>query len=314
VLGAHAFQALRLFPGAGSIVDRDGPVLVVDHAIHEYHGALGARALRQAGTTWGIDPAFMAAYPETPVWDSSSNLAILFQWLAGGYSPRAYKLGLLACSLLALAAVAAAARVMGLGWAEAAGASALGLIYFWGAYPTGLWRSGLFAFITASSGVGLLLALCVRFDERPSRLGWLGLAAVGTALFFMHVTAPIMLLGGLLMFYATAARRHGPRWHAAILGAAAVAVVANLVWLVPLWRFRGIREGGSLFLVADARFVLAYLLGLGQDDLLGTVLLMLGVAGLILWAIERRRGTGAVAAAVASLFALAMFGSLWGPT
>ena len=40
---------------------------MVDHAIHEYHCALGARFLGERGTTWGFDPFFMAGYPETPV-------------------------------------------------------------------------------------------------------------------------------------------------------------------------------------------------------------------------------------------------------
>ena len=37
----------------------------------------------------------MAGYPETPIWDSSSNLSILFQAVAGGgYHPGAYNVGL----------------------------------------------------------------------------------------------------------------------------------------------------------------------------------------------------------------------------
>ncbi|HEY2154139.1 MAG TPA: hypothetical protein VGH33_00820, partial [Isosphaeraceae bacterium] len=44
VLAFHAFLAFRLFPSLESIVD-DEPVVMVDHAIHEYHGALGARFL-----------------------------------------------------------------------------------------------------------------------------------------------------------------------------------------------------------------------------------------------------------------------------
>jgi hypothetical protein len=73
IFGVHSFQAIRLFPSLESIVARDSPVLVVDHAIHEDHGAMGARFLRESGRTWGYDPFFMAGYPETPVWDSSSH-------------------------------------------------------------------------------------------------------------------------------------------------------------------------------------------------------------------------------------------------
>ena len=288
ILAIHAVQAIRLFPSVGSIVD-DEPVVMVDHAIHEYHGALGARFLREAGTTWGIDPFFMAGYPETPVWDSSSNLAVLFQRLAGGYSPRAYKLGLLLCSALALGLIAAAAWVAGLRVAEVAGATALAWFYFWGGYPAELWRSGLFAFTTASAGAGLALALCDRFHRRPSAALWFGLSACGAALFFMHVTAPIILAGGLLAFSVATARRHGWRWIGAIVAAAVVAVLANLAWLGPLWRFRGIREGGAFFLTADTPlYFVGYLLGLDLDGHVAILVLVAGVAGLVGWAREGR--------------------------
>ncbi len=155
VLAAHAVQAVRLFPARGRLIDPDAPVIVVDHAIHEYHGALGARFLREHGTTWGYDPAFMAGYPETPVFDPSANLSILFQWLAGGrYSPLAYKVGLMACSMVVALAIPAGARAAGLGWPEAAMAAVFGWLYFWAGFPIALWRSGLVAFITASAAVG----------------------------------------------------------------------------------------------------------------------------------------------------------------
>src|ERR1700712_295917 len=117
VFGAHAFLAVRLFPSLRSIVDPASPVIVVDHAIHEYHGGLGARFFREHGTTWGYDPFFMAGYPETPVWDSSSNPSIALI-LLGGDNYRSYKVGLFAASILVLAAVAGGAWATGLGAAE----------------------------------------------------------------------------------------------------------------------------------------------------------------------------------------------------
>ncbi len=258
----------------------------------------------------------MAGYPETPVWDSSSNLAILFQSVAGGYSPRAYKLGVLACSLIALGMVPAAAWAAGLGVGEAAGASALAAVYFWGGYPAALWRSGLFAFLTTSAGVGFLLALCVRFDRRPTRALWLGLTIVGGLLLFSHVTTPIMLAGGLAGFLAATVGRHRARWTGALAAAAVLIVAANLFWLVPLWRFRDIREGGAFFLTTRSPlFFLGYLIGIDLDGHLGAVLFFAGIAGLIGWARDGRRTLAATfAGGAAALFLLAMFGSFWGPT
>ena len=317
VFAVHSVQAVRLFPSVASIVDRNSPVVMVDHAIHMYHGSLGSSFLRDHATTWGYDPAFLAGYPETPVWDSSSNPAILFQAIGGGgYQPRAYKVGLLVLSLLVPVAIAGGAWAMGLGVGEVAVGTTLAWTYFWAGFPATLWRSGLFAFITAAAGVGLLLGLCVRFGRRPSRLGWVGLAACGAGLFFIHVTAPVMAIGGVLAFYWSEARIHGRNWHAAVIGAAAVTVVVNLFWLVSLWRFRGIRVGTGFFMTTNSPFYLIdYYLGPSPDGRLGLILLVPGMLGLIRWqAIGRKAEVAAFGGSIIALLLLTGFGSLWEPT
>jgi hypothetical protein len=317
VLGVHSVQAIRLFPSLKSIVDPATPVLVVDHAIHEYHGALGARFVREGGTSWGYDPYFMAGYPETPVWDSSSNLSILFDLIGGsGGGYRTYKVGLLAISILLLVAVAGGAWAVGLGVAEVAVATAFAWFVFWTGFPNSLWRAGLFAFTLATCGVGLLLGLCSRFDRLPSRAGWLAMTIVGTSLFFVHVTTPILAIGGLVAFLLAVARRHGWRWHLAILGAAVLAVLVNLFWLVPLWRFREIRTESGLFMMADTRwFLYEYLSGNAVECRSALVLLVLGVAGLAGWWRRGLRGASAAfAGSIVVLILLTGFGSFWEPT
>jgi len=312
----HIVQSVQMFPDLRALVDREAPVIVVDHAIHLYHGALGGRFLREHGTTWGFDPFFMAGYPETPLWDSSSNLSILFQWLAGGdYSPLAYKLGLLACMILALAAIAVGTLAAGLGRWEAALATLLGWLYFWIGFPIALWRSGLFSFVLASAGLVLLLGLALRFDARPTPGRWGTLTATGTALFFAHVTAPILALGAMVGYLATTPRRHGRRWSAALALGAVLVVAANLFWLTPLWRFRGIRTPAFGFLSTDtAWFLREFYLGGGVDGRVSLALLILGVAGLATWWAggtgERARAATFTGSAVV-LLVLFGFGSLW---
>ena len=316
VLGVHSVQAFRLFPSLKSIVEPASPVIVVDHAIHEYHGALGARFVRESGTSWGFDPYFMAGYPETPVWDSSSNPAILFDLIGGSEGYRSYKVGLFVSSILVLALIAVAAWAAGLKLAEVAVSTGLAWLFFWTGFPVSLWRSGLFAFVLASAGVGLLLGLCARFDRVPSKGGWLAMAIVGALLFFVHVTTPILAVGGLAALYAVASRRHGWRWHLAIVGAGTLAVVANLVWLVPLWRFRGIRTGSGLFMTTNsARFLLDFLLTPSIEGRTGLVLLVLGTAGLVAWCFTGRRpAAAAFGGSIVAMIALFGLGSLWEPT
>src|SRR5262249_34899756 len=158
VLVASLVQAVRMFPSPRELLNDDHPVILVDHAIHLYHGALGSRFLLDHGTVWGFDPFFMAGYPVTPVWDSSRNRSILFQALAGGgYHPRAYNIGLLVCSVLAVASLPAAARAAGLGMWEAALGALVGWLYVRCGWPEMFVKSGLFSFITASSGVVFLI-------------------------------------------------------------------------------------------------------------------------------------------------------------
>ena len=312
----HTIMCARLFPTLGAIVERETPVVMVDHGIHEYHGRLGAEFFREHGRTWGYDFFFMAGYPETPVWDSSSNPSILFHLIGGGKDYRAYKVGLSLASILVIGGVAGGAWATGLGAWEAAAAGWLGWFVFWTGFPSALWRSGLFAFVLAAAGVGLLLGLCVRFDRRPSRGGWCALMGAGAGLFFVHVTTPVMAAGGLLAFYAVAAKRHGARWHGAVFGATVLAVLANLFWLAPLWRFRGIRTGSGLFMTTNsAWFLVQYYLAPSIEGRTGLVLFVLGTAGLLAWV---RRGLGAASAAfggaILGMALLTGLGSLWEPT
>jgi len=318
VLGAHAWKTARLFPSVASIFDPTTPVVIVDHAIHEYHGALGARFLKANGTTWGYDPFFMAGYPETPVWDSSSNPSIAF-WTLGGEANgfRSYKLGIFALSVLGFVTLILGGRAAGLGWNELAVATTLAGIYFWVEQPVSFLRTGLFAFVGAGLGSALLLGLCVRIDKTPDHWwAWSALALTGAGLFFTHVTAPILVGPGALAFYFTVARRHEWRWHLKVLGAVGFTVGLNLIWLVALWKFRGLRVGSGFFMTTDDPwFLWTYYLAPSVDSRTGLFLMIFGALGLVGWWFGGNRpAAAAFGGSIAFLIALTGFGSLWEPT
>src|SRR5438132_13475872 len=107
----------------------DQPIVSGRHALHLYHGYLGAQALRERGTLCCYDPAFYAGYPKTPVFDSGSRPAELFLSLAGGQcKPGAYKIGLAVCCLLVPLVLAGAARGAGLGGGATCLATGAGLV------------------------------------------------------------------------------------------------------------------------------------------------------------------------------------------
>ncbi len=253
VVVGNGWLASRLFPSWGAIVDRATPVVMVDHAIHEYHGSLGARFARESGTTWGYDPFFMAGYPETPVWDSSSNPSIAFDLIgrsgAGDY--RSYKIGLFGASVLGLVALAAGARAAGLGgWAVALASFGAGA-YFWAGFPVVLWRSGLFAFVAAAIGAGLVLGLLRPVRPPPDGLGLAGPGGERCGRVLRSTSRRRSWSGRGPGVLRAGRRRHGPRWHLAILGGGRGDGGVNLRWLVPLWRFRG--APGGLGVVHDDR-------------------------------------------------------------
>jgi hypothetical protein len=316
IIIAHSIQLTRLYPSIRSIFDSQTPLLLVDHAIHEYHGSLGAQFLMQSGRTWGYDPYFMAGYPETPIWDSSSNASILFNLIGWGQGFRGYKVGVWLFSLMLVPAIAGAARLLGLSMAEVTVTTFFGAVFFWIGFPNVLWRTGLFSFTTVAACSGLLLALCVRYHQKPSRRAWILLGLVGAALFFVHITAPIILMGGLLPFYLIFGRKHDKRWHAGIWLAIAITVLINLIWLVPFWNFRDIRNGDPTYLLSrDPLFIFAFFLNPDEESRYAFVLLILGTLGLIRWA-RYGLATEAIAfgGAIYSLILLTGFGSFWGPT
>ena len=142
------------------------------------------------------------------------------------------------------------------------------------------------------------------------------MTGVGSALFYFHVTAPILAGGGLLAFTLSVAWRHGWKWHASVLAAAALAGLVNLPWLLSLWNFRSIRTGSGLFMTADTPwFLVEYYSSYAIDSRLGLVLVALGLVGLILWLFQgRRSASAAFGGSIVTLIVLTGFGSFWGPT
>lgn len=317
VFVAHVVQSFWIFPTPRALMDNEHPVLLVDHALHLYHGALGSQFLREHGTPWGFDPFFMAGYPESPIWDSSSNLSILFQFLAGGgYHPRAYNIGLLVCSILVVAFIPLGARASGIRVSETAVTALLAWLYFHSEWTDMFWRSGLFSFVTASAGTVLFIGLLLRYDRLPTRVGWIMLAGISAAVWFAHVTAPVLVLGALIGFLTTTALRHTWRWRLAVVAAGVLALVVNLIWIGPFWHFRGIRSPQIFFMAPETGWYLVnQYLANDLDGPLNLFLLLVGGLGLLAWWLQGQRVRAATfGGAILVCLGLALFGGMWNLT
>ena len=212
----------------------DQPIVSGRHALHLYHGYLGAWSLIHSGTPCCYDPAFQAGYPKTPIFDSGSRPAKVFLGLTGGtYSPAAYKLGLAGCCLLVPLFLAIAAQGAGLGCGAACLAAALGSLVWWGRPCRTVLEAGdldlLVAALAGLAHVGLL----IRFDRAPSFTTWLGLCLIDALGWFTH---PLFFAGtvplNLLYYLSVGARHRRLGWHFALLAALVGGMGLNAGWLM----------------------------------------------------------------------------------
>jgi hypothetical protein len=328
ILGGHLWLTFNLFPSWQALVN-DQPVISVDHAIHLYHGYLGAKFLKEHGTSWGYDPYFMAGYPKTPVYDSSSGPAELFQLaIPGSYSPRAYKIGI--ALLIALVPVA-----IGLaGWGYEMTLPKLVCVlcctvwFWWVGFADMLTRTGLVAFVWASALAVLVPGLFMRWATERGWTSWLALA-VATALGIQaHSIFPLMVVAPLLLGYAWFTVRGGNRigqpktrpdwrWHAATWASLALALLATSFWWWPLIKFLPLKTASDLFMTYRGnpldpltKRVAALLLDyyLLRDALIPLLLVFFGLIGLVRWCVIGRGVLAVMLGTQVAVLALLTFG------
>jgi hypothetical protein len=211
----------------------DQPVLSGRHALHFYHGVLGAQSLRDRGRLCCYDPAFQAGYPKTPVFDSGSRPAEIFLTFSSGANPAAaYKIGLALCCCLVPVLLAVAARCFGLTWGLSCLAAGLGQLVWWGSPGrTAIEAGDLSLLLSALAGV-VHVVLLVRFHQAPGLACWLGLLATGCAGWFAQPILFILLLPLALFYYLSVGAKHGFGWHLALFGTLVGALAANGFWLL----------------------------------------------------------------------------------
>jgi hypothetical protein len=298
----------------------DAPVVSGRHALHLYHGQLGAQSLLRLGTFCCFDPAFQAGYPKTPVFDSDSRPAELFLLVGGAaYRPAAYKVGLALCCLLAPLLVAGAAQAAGLNRAGGFLAGVGCLLVWWGAPAQAALHAGDLDLLVASLAAVLQLGLLVRFDRAPGLGAWLGILISGNLAWFADPLLSAALLPLALAYYLTVGARHRLVWHLALLLGLAGAVALNAWWLVDWFSYWWIRVplAAETPLLAHRTFHALWnapIWGHPADRTLALSLLVLGTVGVWRWNQSQQRaaarlfGLGAV-----GLIALAVAGAIWSP-
>jgi hypothetical protein len=326
LLGLLAWQSwmtLRLFGPEQAwlrLID-DQPILSGRHPLHLYHGMLGASSLLERFILSSYDPAFLAGYPKTPVFDSGCRPAEVFLTIAGGgYRPAAYKIGLAVCCCLVPLLFATTARGMGLGPGMACLASAVGMLVWWGAPCREMLEAGdldlLLAVLAALVHVGLLL----QFHRRASLAAWAGLLATGCLGWFAQpLLFTLLLIPLLLVYYHGVGVRHHFGWHLALLAGLAGGVAVNSFWLVDwvaYWWLRVPLPIGQRLLTHRTlqTFWESPVWGEPTDRALALVVFASGFCGIALYAMSRARVTARLLfLGMIGLLLLALIGTAWEP-
>jgi hypothetical protein len=211
----------------------DEPITSGRHALHLYHGYLGAQSFRERGTLCCYDPAFQAGYPKTPVFDGGSRPAELFLSVAGSrYRPAAYKVGMAICSCLAPLLLWLAARGLAFGPGAACIVALVGSLISWSTPGRRLLIDGDLDTILAGLAAVLQCSMMLSFHRQPTLFAWLGLAVASCLGWFADPVLFLLLSPLLLVHVGSVGTRHSLPWHGALLSGLASGIVANLFWLM----------------------------------------------------------------------------------
>jgi hypothetical protein len=232
LLVAHLAAVFTLLPPA-ALLDT-APIYGADHPAHAHRVLTYRAAAREGGFPWGYDPAVCAGVVMRPTQDAGAKpqqvLGWLLPFLTEGQVIRWF-LFVAALTMPLWVLLAAWLLRFPLGAVVWVVVLLLGGAWLYQSF-LGFFRWGLAAFAFASFLAPLVLALFLRFLDRPSWARYvaatLGLAAVA----FLHVLGPV-LVAPVLAFYALAARPLDRRWRAAALLAPLVVAGLNVFWLLP---------------------------------------------------------------------------------
>ncbi|MCE9530164.1 MAG: hypothetical protein K8T89_03360, partial [Planctomycetes bacterium] len=225
----------------------DEPIISGRHALHYYHGMIGAKSWKERGSSCCFDPAYQAGYPKTPIFDGGSRPAELFQ-LLGGLRPGSYKLGLAIASLLVPFAFVLMGRGIGLSPPASCIAGLLGCMLWWSAPCQDLLVAGDVDLLLGGLSLLLHLTWFIRFERAPALDSWILMTLFAALTWYAQPFLVIGCLPFLVLYYFWVSARQGGIWHLAMVAAVLVAFGVNAAWLIEwtrhLWLY--LPFGGQL--------------------------------------------------------------------
>ena len=285
----HVARALHLLGGTSGLLS-PAPLLEGDYSLHGYYCLV-----RPEDSRWqvsGYDPHFMAGYPKTAAFPTSS---IYYELLTAPFGPEqkwaALKGAVLLATVLPILVLPATARVL---WGSGTGliATLFVLSNFWLSQPEEFVRVGLASWLAGATVAVATLAAVARLlnpDGKPL-LAIVATLGSGMVALYAHLLSAVVLgLGAAGMLLVQLWRpAPGRLVLAAIAGAACLAVSAPL-WYPALDSLQWIQQSGVFYVSAHPWQDLGTLLLAGS----GPAWLVLLLACLSPWVLGKPERTTA---------------------
>jgi len=289
------------------------PIANLDYALHFARAAAAEDFWERDGRTWGYDPYFLAGYPMGTVFDVNNKGVELFVAVVhhlGPSTPTAFNALVFLVVLLPAAAVWLTARNFGLTHRQRVVAAGLALaLWVFDREVSKTWRIGVFASGMAMYGLPLSLSYLYRFLRERSTWSCSAFLVSAVLLSVFHPLSFLFFYAPLAAYLLLSYRpRDSALW--TILGAlAALVIVVNLSWIVPVLQQWGYKTRSGYHWIGDLKALGGDVLGLNESGL-RLAIYLLGCGGLWFWWREADRDR--LHLVLAPVLALSFFGYVSG--
>lgn len=329
----HSVGVALLFDPVAGLFDNQ-PVIEQDWGLHFHHLKSMDGFWKEGGRIWGYNPFFMAGYPSNTIQDLSIKLFEFLSLLLSGLGLDLMQ----AFKLLVFLATAGVPWMMffaasnffdeeGSASTTALLAALLGTAYWWNSFPREMFFYGMVGFPLASYFSLMTLSLFYRIlkSERvftPAHVAWVAAAVMILPLHFQTVL--ILTPAAVALLIVRWKSLHYQRVLLWLGVAITVSLLANLVWILPLFGHLGDDVSSSivkqvhLFMSSDPlTFLKDYLRPEGYSTFrasfwekgLRWTVLILGASGIYELIRSEQRDIGVMlACAVLTLFLVTYFG------
>jgi hypothetical protein len=228
---------ITIFLKPGDILSPD-PIYTDDYAMHFAQCLSTKRFLSSFGKCWGYDPFFLAGFPRGALVNADNKAWELFFFtlssLSEGFAFKAY---LILFLLLYPFLLYAAARNVNLSRGVSVIASVLAMLFFHLSIALDFVAWGMLSFVFVCYLSIYLFSLFYKLFENFTWKRYFFLLALSSLTLMMHILTPAILFVPLLILYLCTMRKLSLFQHIALVFMAAVILLVNSYWLIPVLQF-----------------------------------------------------------------------------